>query len=74
VGLVPTLVGLRAAFDLFDNPETRHKLWGRMSDAYFIEAARDRGDSKAAPKQAAESFLEEVKAHLAEAEQQEVIP
>ena len=69
-GFIAAYGGKVAALDLFDNPGTMQKLWGRMSDAYFIEAARGRGDSLAAPKEAAESFLEDVKAHLAEAEQQ----
>jgi len=69
-GFIAAYSGKVAGLDLFDNPETLQKLWGRMSDAYFIEAARGLSDSVAAPKEAAESFLENVVAHLAEAEQQ----
>lgn len=69
-GFIAAYGGKVVGLDLFDNPETLHKLWGRMSDAYFIEAARGRRDRVAAPKEAAESFLEDVVAHLTEAEQQ----
>ena len=59
-----------AGVDLFDNPATMHKLWGRMSNAYFIEAARGRGKGAQASKSVAEKFLEDVAGHLVEAEQQ----
>lgn len=56
--------------DLFDEPQTMRKLWSRMSDAYFIEAARDRSKTPKTPRAVAESFLGEVAQHLVQAETQ----
>ena len=69
-GFMAAYGGKVVGLDLFDNPETMQKLWGRMSDAYFIEAARGRTEAAVTPKDAAESFLEEVVEHLTEADQQ----
>lgn len=61
-----------AGLDLFDDPETLQKLWGRMSEAYFGEAARMRGRTgeTAASKETAEKFLDKVVGHMAEADKQ----
>ncbi len=56
--------------DLFDVPETLHKLWRRMSDAYFIEATREKQHKKRTPKRVAEEFLVSVEKHLAPADEQ----
>jgi len=56
--------------DLFDVPETLHKLWRRMSDAYFMEATREKRQEKRTPKRVAEEFLASVEKHLAPADKQ----
>ncbi len=56
--------------DLFDVPDTLHKLWRRMSDAYFIEATRESREKKRTPKKVAEEFLAAVETHLAPADEQ----
>jgi len=56
--------------DLFDVPETLHKLWRRMSDAYFMEATREKRHEKQTPKRVAEEFLASIEKHLAPASEQ----
>ena len=56
--------------DLFDAPETLHKLWRRMSDAYFIEAAREERAEDRTSKEVAEEFLSSIEEHLAPASEQ----
>ena len=56
--------------DLFDAPETLHKLWRRMSDAYFMEASRESRLEKRTSKKVAEEFLASVDKHLAPADKQ----
>ena len=56
--------------DLFDVPETLHRLWRRMSDAYFIEASRESREEKRTPKKVAEEFLTSIEKHLAPATEQ----
>jgi len=56
--------------DLFDAPETLHKLWRRMSDAYFVESTRERQHKKRTPRKVAEEFLGAVEEHLAPADKQ----
>lgn len=69
-GFVAARDGAVVGLDLFDKPETMHKLWARMADAYFLEATRARGESAAVPKVAAEKFMKEVADHLEEAHPQ----
>lgn len=56
--------------DLFDAPETLQKLWGRISDAYFLEAARDRDRCRKSSKTVAKEFLKAVEEHLVPAGKQ----
>ena len=56
--------------DLFDAPETLHKLWRRMSDAYFMEASRESRQERRTSKKVAEEFLASVEKHLAPADEQ----
>lgn len=69
-GFIAARSGEVAGLDLFDTPETMHKLWERMADAYFIEAARARGETAETPRAAAAKFIQEVVEHLVEADQQ----
>ena len=43
--------------DLFDCPRTLKKLWGRLCEACFLEAARAHRPRKVASVQVAEDFL-----------------
>lgn len=65
-GFVAARQGEIVGLDLFDKPETMRKLWARMADAYFLEATRERGETAAIPKAAAERFVKEVAEHLEE--------
>jgi hypothetical protein len=56
--------------DLFDTPKTMRKLWDRMADAYFIEAARDPGKYAATSKETVDLFIENVSEALRESEKQ----
>ena len=46
--------------DLFDSPSTLGRLWKRLADAYFIEAAGDRAKAKKTGKRAAKRFLSRI--------------
>jgi hypothetical protein len=50
--------------DLFDCPRTLKKLWRRLSEVYFLEAARNRHPQNASTIQAAEEFLIRVPLNL----------
>jgi hypothetical protein len=56
--------------DLFDAPETLEKLWGRLSDAYFLEAVREKTEVDATPKETVEQFVATVADNLVVAENQ----
>ncbi len=56
--------------DLFDSAETLQKLWQRMSDAYFVEAARGDDRCEKTPSKVANEFLASVEKYLAPAEKQ----
>jgi hypothetical protein len=56
--------------DLFDASETLEKLWGRLSDAYFLEAVRDKGEVEETPKEAVEEFVAKLADNLVVAESQ----
>jgi hypothetical protein len=56
--------------DLFDSAETLQKLWRRMSDAYFVEAARDDGRCEKTPSKVASDFLSSVEDRLVPAAKQ----
>jgi hypothetical protein len=69
-GFVAARGGEVAGLDLFDDPKTMRKMWDRMSDAYFIEAARVRGRNEEASKALATQFIKDVAGHLVEADKQ----
>ena len=46
--------------DLFDSPDTLQELWGRLSDAYFFDALRNRRRRRKATRKSAKHFLQEV--------------
>lgn len=56
--------------DLFDSAETLQKLWRRMSDAYFVEAARDDDRCERTPSKVANQFLSSVEGRLVPAAKQ----
>ena len=50
--------------DLFDSPDTLQALWGRLSDAYFFDALRNRKRRRKTSLKAAHKFLEQVAASV----------
>jgi len=46
--------------DLFDCPETLQAVWERLSDAYFLDALRNRRRRRKATRKSAEQFLQAV--------------
>ena len=50
--------------DLFDSPDTLQTLWGRLSDAYFYDALRNRKRRRKTSRKAAHKFLEQVAARV----------
>ena len=69
-GFLAARGGAVVGLDLFDAPETLHKLWRRMSDAYFMEASREGRHEKRTSERVAEEFLASVEKHLAPAGEQ----
>jgi len=65
------LTGSRViGLDLFDAPETLHKLWPRLGDAYFVEAVSDDGEVAPAKRLNALMFLALVAQSLVPAQTQ----
>ena len=56
--------------DLFDSPKPMRQLWRKLSDAYFLEAARDESKARRTPKKVARSFLSQVASGIRSSEQQ----
>jgi hypothetical protein len=69
-GFVAARGGRILGVDLFDNPTTMHKLWKRIADAYFVEAAREDEEQDPASTEAAEEFLTLVTKRLVPAAEQ----
>lgn len=69
-GFVAARGGRILGVDLFDTPATMRKLWQRIADAYFVEAAREEDDQPPASAQAAESFLDLISERLIPASEQ----
>lgn len=56
--------GVVVGLDLFDDPQTLARLWPRLSDAYFFEAAQDAEPRPEADPGAVKAFLERAAAGL----------
>lgn len=69
-GFVAARDGEVVGLDLFDKPQTMRKMWRRIADAYFLEATRERSESRPVPKVTAEKFIQEVSDHLEAAQRQ----
>jgi hypothetical protein len=69
-GFLAASGGEVVGLDLFDRPETLKKLWGRLADAYYVQAVRGSEAVEATGREAAEAFLAEVTERLAPASQQ----
>ena len=69
-GFVAARDGEVVGLDLFDKPQTMRKMWRRIADAYFLEATRERSESRPVPKVTAERFIQEVSDHLEAAQRQ----
>jgi hypothetical protein len=63
-GFVTAWEGRVVGLDLFDTPETMHKLWERIADAYFLEAVREALRERPIGKERAKEFLTTVADHL----------
>ena len=69
-GFIVARSGWIVGLDLFDSAETMGKLWRRMSDAYFLEAARLRGERHGVTRESATAFLDRVVDRLEASESQ----
>ena len=63
-GIVVATVGKPIGIDLFDSPLTLHRLWPRLADSYFMEAAQGDAACDAPEDAAAKAFIEEIAAGL----------
>ena len=63
-GVVVATAGKPIGIDLFDSPLTLHRLWPRLADSYFMEAAQGDEACDAAEDAAAKAFIEEIAAGL----------
>jgi hypothetical protein len=69
-GFLAASGGQVVGLDLFDRPETLTKLWGRLADAYFVQAVRDAEPAEATESVVARAFLDDVAERLAPAAEQ----
>jgi hypothetical protein len=63
-GLVVGTKGKPIALDLFDSPLTLHRLWPRLSESYFMEAARELEACAAVDAALAKAMLDGAAEHL----------
>jgi hypothetical protein len=69
-GFVAARGGRILGVDLFDTPDTMHKLWKRIADAYFVEAVREDEEQPPTSPEAAKEFLTQVTEQLVPAAEQ----